>query len=160
MSTLGCGIHSADAQDAKPYAGASAMLSTQSAHARCPDAGAGCPKQGVEGTAIGVSGEVGTYLTPILSLAFEASVPARFEATQTAGESPPPFPPNSNQFSYMIHSRHRELIFSGLFHVHITPTERLRVEAIAGPSVVEAKTRYNTWSSFRLDRTISDQRGL
>jgi hypothetical protein len=140
LSTFGSGIHTAYAQDAKPYAGASAMLSTQGAHVRCPDAGAGCPKQGVEGTAIGVSGEVGTYLTPMLSLAFEASVPARFESTQKAGAAPPPFPPTSDQFSYMIHSRHRELIFSGLFHVHITPTERLRVEAIAGPSVVREDT--------------------
>jgi hypothetical protein len=140
LSTLGGGIHAADAQELRPYAGASAMLSTQSAQVRCPDAGAGCPKQGVEGTAIGVSGEVGTYLAPMLSLAFEASVPARFEATQTAGSVPPPVPPDSLGFSYKIHNRHRELIFSGLFHVHIAPTERIRMEAIAGPSVIREDT--------------------
>jgi hypothetical protein len=95
----------------------------------------------------------------MVSLAFEASVPARFEATQTAGAAPPPFPTDSVGFSYKIHNRHRELIFSGLFHVHVTPTERIRVEAIAGPSVVREDT-HNTWSSSRLDRTISDQRGL
>lgn len=140
LSTLISGIHAADAQDAKPYAGASAMLSTQSAHIPCPDGGAGCPKQGVEGTAIGASVEVGTFLTPRLSLTFEASVPARFEATQKAGSVPPPLPPNSDGFSYMIDNRHRELIFSGLFHVHITPTGLIRLEAIAGPSVIREDT--------------------
>src|SRR5262245_42288475 len=140
LSTLASGMHAAYAQDARPYAGASAMLSTQAAHTRCPDAGTGCPKQGVEGTAIGVSGEVGTYLTSMLSLSFEASLPARFEATQKAGGPLLPLPPSTDQFSYMIHNRHRELIFSGLFHVHITPTARVRVEAIAGPSVIREDT--------------------
>jgi hypothetical protein len=142
LTTLGNGIHAAYAQNAKPYAGANAMLSTQGANVRClGNSGAYCPKQGVEGTAIGASVEVGTFLTPRLSLAFETSVPARFESTQAVGLAPPPsFPPGSQQFTSRIYNRHRELIFSGLFHVHITPTKLIRLEAIAGPSVVREDT--------------------
>lgn len=88
------------------------------------------PNTGVGGTAVGISGEFGTFLARMLSLAFEASVPARFDAVQFTGIP-----------TARIDSQHRDLVFSALFHVHAPAAGPIRFAAVAGPSVIREDTR-------------------
>jgi hypothetical protein len=127
LSVLVTGVHAADAQDARLYAGVSGMWSTQDSVT--PGEGSSIPTTGVGGTAFGVSGEFGGFVTRTVSLAVEASVPARFESLQETGI---PFS--------RIDNRHRDLVFAGLFHFHITPTGPIRLAVIAGPSVIREDT--------------------
>ena len=127
LSAMVTGVHSADAQDNRLYAGVSGMLSTQGSVV--PGEGSSIPTSGVGGTAMGISGEFGTFLKPALSLAFEASVPARFESIQRTGI------PNSQK-----DQRHRDLVFSGLFHIHTTPAGPIRLGLVAGPTVIREDT--------------------
>lgn len=71
---------SAVAQPTHGYAGGSFFLSTQGSHAQgtSPD----LPHTGVGGTTWGVAGEIGGFLAPRFSVAFEYSLPARIDAVQ------------------------------------------------------------------------------
>lgn len=111
------------AQDDKVYASGSGLLSTQGAGT--PYEGSSSAKPGISGTALGVSGEFGTFLTRSLSLAFEVSVLIRFESIQFTGIP-----------TARIDSQHRDLLFSGLFHIHVTSSGPIRVALVAGPSVI------------------------
>jgi hypothetical protein len=127
LSVVVVGVDPIQAQDNRLYAGAGALWSTQSAGA--PLQGSSVATPGLGGTSAGVSAEFGTFLTRTFSLAFEASIPGRFDSVQFRGI------PNSR-----IESRHRDLAFSGLFHVHAAPIGPLRVAAIAGPSLIREDT--------------------
>src|SRR5947209_13164865 len=70
----------ASAQDRGLYVGASGMVSAQGSHR--PGESPSFPRSGVEGTAIGLTAEVGGFLARNVSIAFEASIPARFESVQ------------------------------------------------------------------------------
>jgi hypothetical protein len=92
------------------------------------------PENGVGGTAFGVSGEFGGFLTPRLSLSFEVSLPTRFESVQ--------------EIDYYTISRtdsqHRDLFLSGLFHVHFGEARKIHVAMVAGPTVVQEDTLVST----------------
>jgi hypothetical protein len=121
------GVEPLAAQDDKGYASVSGMLSTQSAATPPPGHSA---QPGVGGTAFGVSGDIGAFLAQRVSLAFEVSVPARFESIQHTGD------PTAAQ----IDNQHRDLVFSGLFHFHVTSSGPIRIALVAGPSLVREDT--------------------
>ena len=120
-------VHPVAAQDDKVYASVSGMLSTQGAET--PYEGSSSAKPGVSGTALGVSGDFGTFLARSVSLAFEVSVPTRFESIQFTGIP-----------TAQIDNQHRDLVFSGLFHVHVTSSGPIRIALVAGPSVIREDT--------------------
>jgi hypothetical protein len=119
------------AQDDKVYAGVSGMLSSQGAGT--PYEGSSSAKPGVSGTALGVSGELGAFLARSLSLVFEVSVPSRFESIQFTGIP-----------TARIDSQHRDIVFSGLFHIHVTSSGPIRISLVAGPSVIREDTLQRT----------------
>jgi hypothetical protein len=121
------GARAAGAQDNRAYLGVSALISKQ--NPVDPGSGSSVAKPGLGGTTAGVSGEVGGFWTRALSLAFEFSLPARFHAVQFTGI------PNSR-----VESDHRDIIFSGLFHLHTPPAGIVRFAAVAGPSVIREDT--------------------
>jgi hypothetical protein len=125
------GGHNAVAQDDKLYAGVSGMLSTQTSMQ--PGQGSSVPTTGVGGTAFGVSGEFGAFLTRTLSLALEVSVPARFESVQYTGIP-----------SAQIDNQHRDLVLSGLLHVHVVPAGPIRLALVGGPSMIQENTLQRT----------------
>jgi hypothetical protein len=93
------------------------------------------------GTAVGVSGEFGRCVTRTFSIAVEASVPARFDSVQFTAI------PTSR-----IQSRHRDIVFSGLIHIHAPPTGPVRFAVIAGPSLIREDTlRRTAFGSFGSD---------
>ncbi len=116
------------------YASISGMLSTQSA-ATAP-MGSSSAQPGVGGTAFGVSGDIGAFLSRSVSLAFEVSVPARFETIQYTGIP-----------TLQIDNQHRDVVFSGLFHFHVTSSGPIRIALVAGPSVVREDTLQRTASA-------------
>ena len=125
------GGRSAVAQDDRLYAGVSGMLSTQTSTQ--PGQGSSVPTTGVGGTALGISGEFGAFLTPSVSLAFEVSVPARVESLQYTGIP-----------SAQIDNQHRDLVLSGLFHVHVVPAGPVRLALVGGPGVIQENTLQRT----------------
>jgi hypothetical protein len=127
------GIQPVAAQDDRVYASVSGMLSTQGAGT--PYEGSSAAKPGVSGTALGVSGDFGAFLARRLSLAFEIGVPTRFESIQFTGIP-----------TARIDSQHRDLAFSGLFHVHVTSSGPIRVALVAGPSVIREDTLQ--WTAY------------
>jgi hypothetical protein len=136
LSVVVVGVPASGAQDDEVYAGASVLVSTQ--HAADPGQGSSVAKPGLGGTSIGISGEFGTFVARMLSLAFEASVPARFDTMQFTGI------PTSR-----IESQHRDLVLSGLFHVHAPSSGPIRFAAIAGASVIREDTlRRVAFASF------------
>jgi hypothetical protein len=123
--SVAIGVHDADAQDNRLYAGVSAMWSTQGyfdndPHSQLPSGSA---------TAPGVAGEFGIFLPPkvherIFSLSFEFSLPARFDSVQ-----------ETDYFTtYLTDRQHRDLVLSGLFHVHAPPIGPMRLELVGGPN--------------------------
>src|SRR5438552_474830 len=94
-------------QDRRPYAGISAMISTQGSQP--PGESPSFPRSGVGGTAFGITAEAGGFLSSSVSIAFEASVPARFTSIQ-----------ETDYFLvFRTENRHRDLILSGLLHVEL-----------------------------------------
>ena len=74
--------------------------------ASTPNAAPDTAKPGVGGKAIGVVGSIGVFLSPHVSLAFEISLPERFDAMQELHYF----------FSAQYDNHHRDVILSGLFH--------------------------------------------
>jgi hypothetical protein len=127
------------AQDNRQYVGAGFVVSTQ--RSVVPGQGSSVPTTGLGGTTVGVSGEFGIYVTRMLSMAVEGSVPARFDSVQFTAI------PTSR-----IESRHRDLVFSGLIHLHAPPKGPVRFAAIAGPSLIREDTlRRAAFASFGSD---------
>jgi len=114
---------SASAQDNRTYAGGGALVSKQ--NPVDPGSGSSIAKPGLGGTTAGVAVEAGGFLTRAVSLASEFSFPARFHAVQFTGI------PNAR-----IERDHRDIIFSGLFHLHAPPAGIARFAAVAGPSMI------------------------
>ena len=126
-------------QDNRLYVGAGFAVSTQ--RSVLPGQGSSVPTTGLGGTAVGVSGEFGRYVTRMLSMSVDASVPARLDSVQFTAI------PTSR-----IESRHRDLIFSGLIHLHAPPKGPVRFAAIAGPSLIREDTlRRAAFASFGSD---------
>jgi hypothetical protein len=124
---------SAAAQDAaRTYIGGSLMFSTQgsSTPGNEPD----LPKQGVGGSAFGIVGTVGRFLSPRVSVAAELSAPNRFEAVQELNYF----------FSSLTDNRHRDVVLSGLFHFHAPAEHALRPELVMGLSYVREDTLQRT----------------
>jgi hypothetical protein len=120
------------AQESRWYADGAFLFSTQGASTPPDDPDKAKP--GVGGNAAGVVGSVGVFLSPRVSLAFEISVPERFDAVQELHYS----------FSELYDNRHRDLILSVLFHFHILAERSLRPEFIAGFSYVHEDTLQRT----------------
>jgi hypothetical protein len=135
------GVHPADAQDSRLYAGVSSMWSTQASTYLPTDPDAGIPETGVGGTAFGVVGEFGVFVKPrvdkwTFSLSFEFSVPARFDSVQF-----------TDSYIHCICStdnQHRDLVFSGLFHLHAPPHGPVRLGFAVGPSIIQEDTLQRT----------------
>jgi hypothetical protein len=126
-------VHTADAQDNRLYAGVSGMWSTQGSMPLGSDPD--MPTTGVGGTAFGVVGEFGICLPPrehewSFSLSFEFSLPARFDSMQETDYS----------IVYRTDNQHRDIVFSGLFHVHAPPIGRVRLGLAGGPSIIQEDT--------------------
>jgi hypothetical protein len=146
------GVQRADAQDDRLYAGVSGMWSTQGSVPLGGDPD--MPTTGVSGTAFGVVGEFGMFLPPkghewTFSLSFEFSLPARFESVQ-----------ETNYFTvYETDNQHRDLVFSGLFHVHAPPIGPIHVGLVAGPSIVQEDTLQRTAYQIEPPATITGHFG-
>jgi hypothetical protein len=139
LASFFVGARTSHAQDNRQYVGAAFVVSTQ--QSVLPGQGSSVPTTGLGGTAVGVSGEFGRYVTRMLSMSVEASVPARFDSVQFTAI------PTSR-----IESRHRDLIFSGVMHLDAPPKGPVRFAAIAGPSLIREDTlRRAAFASFGSD---------
>jgi len=134
-------VRSAAAQDNRHYAGVSGMWSTQGSTPLAGDPD--MPATGVSGTAFGVVGEFGVFLKPkvdqwTFSLSFEFSIPVRFDSVQ-----------ETFYFTtYLTDNQHRDLVFSGLFHVHTPQIGPIHMGLVAGPSFVQEDTLQSTTSEY------------
>jgi hypothetical protein len=117
------------AQEPHAYAGGAFMFSMQGAAP--PRDGPDSPKPGVGGSAVGIVGSVGVFVSARVSLSAEFSLPERFDAVQELNYS----------FSARYDNRHRDVIVSGMFHVHDRSSRSLRPEFVAGVSYVREDTR-------------------
>jgi hypothetical protein len=123
------GTASAAAQERRPYVGGGAMVSTQGSER--PGESPSFPRSGVGGTALGLTAEAGAFLADAVSIAFEAGIPLRFESIQ-----------ETDYFLvFRTRNRHRDLVFSGLFHFHLPAAGAMRAAIVAGPSVVREDTQ-------------------
>ena len=136
--SVAIGVHDADAQDNRLYAGVSGMWSTQGSTIEISDPDT--PAPGVGGTALGVVGEFGIFLLPprvhkwTFSLSFEFSLPARFDSVQAT----------DYDTVYLTDNRHRELVFSGLFHAHAPQIGPVHMALVGGPSIIQEDTLQST----------------
>jgi hypothetical protein len=118
-------------QDARGYAGAGLLWSTQNAATPCE--GSSCAKPGVGGSAPGVTAEFGWFVQPAVSLSAEISIPARFEAIQTSG-----IPTQRYDHNY------RDLAISGLVHIQTPAIGPVRAAIVGGGGLVQESTTYRT----------------
>jgi hypothetical protein len=127
------------AQERSAYLGVSGSIVRQGADRPCGSPS--CPRTGASGTAFAASLEAGSWLSDWLSLSFEATVPARFEAIQ-----------ETDYFSvFRTKNRHRDLFLSGLFRIHYPEAHRLALTVAAGPTVVREDTRQSVAYQGRRD---------
>ena len=140
--SVAIGVHDAAAQDSRLYAGVSGMWSTQGSTIEISDPDT--PAPGVGGTALGVVGEFGIFLLPprvhkwTFSLSFEFSIPVRFDSVQET----------FYDTRYLTDNQHRDLVFSGLFHVHTPQIGPIHMGLVAGPSFVQEDTLQSTTSEY------------
>jgi hypothetical protein len=135
--SVAVGVHTAAAQDSRLYVGVSGMWSTQGSTLDISDPDT--PAPGVGGTAFGVVGEFGVFVKPkvdkwTFSLSFEFSLPARFDSVQAT----------DYDTIYLTDNRHRDFVFSGLFHVHAPPIGPIHVALVVGPSIIQEDTLQST----------------
>jgi len=126
------GSRTVAAQEPSAYVGGAFMFSGQGAST--PNAAPDTAKPGVGGNAIGLVGSIGVFLSPHVSVAFELSLPERFDAMQEL----------HYVFSALYDNHHRDVILSGLFHVHYQPQRSLRPEFVTGVSYVREDTIQRT----------------
>jgi hypothetical protein len=96
----------------------------------------------VGGSALGVAGEFGIFLAPrarewTFSLAFEFSVPARFDTVQQMNYA-------VTCAACMTDNQHRDLVFSGVLHFHAPPIGPIHVGLVGGPSIIQEDTLQRT----------------
>jgi hypothetical protein len=127
------GVRNVVAQEDRFYVGVSGLVSTQ-ATGQGPGEDPDLPRTAVGGTAFGVVGEVGAFLVPRLSVSLEASVPARFESVQETDYLD----------VFRTDSRHRDVAFSALVHLHAAPLGPVQLAFVAGPSFVHEDTLQRT----------------
>ena len=119
-------------QERRPYAGGGLTASTQGSER--PGSSPSFPTSGVGGTAAGLVVDAGGYLATRLSVGFEASIPARFESIQ-----------ETDYFLvFRTASQHRDVVLSGLFHVHASHGGRVGFAIVGGPAVVREDTLQRT----------------
>ncbi len=119
-------------QERRPYVGGGLMVSMQGSER--PGSSPSFPTSGVGGTAAGLVVDAGGYLATKVSVAFEASIPARFESIQ-----------ETDYFLvFRTASKHRDLVLAGLFHVHRGHGNRVGFAIVAGPAVVREDTLQRT----------------
>jgi hypothetical protein len=127
VATLG--LSTASAQDVRGYAGAAGMVSTQGSHRQ--GSAPSLPTSGADGTAAGVTAEIGAFVTPRVALGIEISVPRRFMSVQ--------------QVDYLRvfqhESRHRDLMISGVARVMTAPGRRVQLGVVGGGGLVQESTR-------------------
>jgi hypothetical protein len=116
------------AQPPRTYVGGGLMLSTQKAATPCVS-GSGCARPGIGGSAWGVIGEIGRFVSPAMSVGVEISVPQRFETIQATSI------PNER-----IDNRHRDLTISGLLHGYTPRTGSVRAALVGGGGFVHENT--------------------
>jgi len=118
----------AEAQEpSRVYLSAGPMFAWQAAGT--PPEDPDMPKPGVGGSAFGIVGTVGVMLSRRVSAAGEISLPARFVAMQELRYGS----------SDLYENHHRDLMVSGLLHVHSGPTQTsgtIRPEFVVGLSYV------------------------
>src|SRR5438045_309847 len=79
LLTLGAAV--ARAQSPRRYVGGAGLFSIiQDSHR--PGLSPSLPRSGVEGSAFGISGEIGWFITAGVSISGEVSLPARFTSVQ------------------------------------------------------------------------------
>jgi hypothetical protein len=120
----------AAAQETRGYISGGTTLSWQGSGSTCSSPH--CATPGIGGTAIGVSGDIGGHIVPALSVAFEFSLPARFTALQDVHD----------RFAseVRIENHHRDIVLSGMVHVHASRTGRAQFAFVVGPSLVREDT--------------------
>ncbi len=119
-------------QERRPYVGGGLTVSTQGSER--PGSSPSFPTSGVGGTAAGLVVDAGGFLATRVSVAFEASIPARFESIQ-----------ETDYFLvFRTASKHRDLVLSGLFHVHGGHGGRVGYAIVGGPAVVREDTLQRT----------------
>ena len=123
------GISNANAQNARVYAGAAGMLAIQGAHRQ--GSAPSLPTSGAEGTAIGITAEVGTLLTPRISLGVELGLPRRFTSVQEV----------DYLRVFQHESRHRDMTISAVVRATATPAHGLQLGIVAGGGFVQESTR-------------------
>lgn len=125
---LVCQAAPAMAQDALAYAGASGFVSIQGSHVQ--GSAPSLPTTGAGGTTAGVGLEAGRFLTPRIAIGVEVGVPRRFTAIQETDYSR----------VFQQKSRHRDVTLSGVVRTVLGSSSRLRVDLVAGGSVVKEST--------------------
>jgi hypothetical protein len=123
LLTFGSAV--ARAQETRGYVGGAGLFSIQSPHRQVTSPS--FPTTGVGGSSFGAVVEVGRFMTPVMSISAEVSLPARFMSVQETDYS----------LSFLTESRYRDLIVSVLVHASTPAVGRLRLEAAAGPSCVQ-----------------------
>jgi hypothetical protein len=120
----------AAAQESRGYVSGGTMLSWQSSGSTCQSPH--CATPGIGGTDIGVSSDIGGHIVPALSVAFEFSLPARFTAMQDIHD----------RFAseVRIENHHRDIVLSGLVHIHAPRTGWAQFALVVGPSLVREDT--------------------
>jgi hypothetical protein len=117
------------AEESRGYAGVSGLVSTQGSHVQ--GSAPSLPTTGAGGTTVGVGLEAGAFLTPRIALGVEVSVPHRFTSIQETDYSR----------VFQQKSRHRDVALSGVVRTVLGSSSRLRVDLVAGGSVINESTQ-------------------
>jgi hypothetical protein len=117
------------AQDSRGYAGVSGLVSIQGSHVQ--GSAPSLPTTGAGGTTVGVGLEAGAFLRPRIALGVEVGLPHRFTSIQETDYSR----------VFQQKSRHRDVALSGVVRAVVRSSPRLRVDLVAGGSVVNESTK-------------------
>jgi hypothetical protein len=119
----------ATAQNFPTFIGGSVMISSQGSP-KFGNVGPSFPSSGVGGTGVGATGEIGRFLARPISIAFEFSVPNRFESVKQV-----------DYFgSSRTDNRHRDVILSGVVGFSMNNSGKAHLAFVGGPSFVREDT--------------------
>jgi hypothetical protein len=141
----------AAAQNLPAFTGGSVMVSSQ-ASKQLPPAGPLRSTSGVGGTAVGFTGEIGRFLAPAVSIAFEISIPSRINRVQETSRS-------LSLDRIRTENRHRDLLLSSLFRLHLLQNRSARVAFLAGPTVAREDTLRRNSTRPYLGSTVQSDFG-
>jgi hypothetical protein len=128
MTTLTTCVSNAYSQEARGYVQLAGVVST-TVTGEIPSV-PHFSRTGLGGTAFGFAAEASFFLSRTVSIGFEASVPARFNGEQFAGEVP----------GIQIESRHRDILLSGVVRVDLPVGKKTRIGIETGPTFVTEDT--------------------